>query len=72
MSQNGVRVAVVGLWFLAGAAVMTIPSGAAPGLVPWLDIRVPVTAILFGACAGFAMGVDFPRSSRRFARLADP
>ena len=60
------------LSFLAGAAVTTIPSGAAPGFVLWLDLRVPVTAILFGACAGLAMGVDFPRSSRRFARLADP
>jgi hypothetical protein len=60
------------LSFVGGALVTIIPSAAAPGLTPWLDIKVPVTAMLFGACAGFAMGVDFPGSNRRFARLADP
>lgn len=58
--------------FLVGAAVTTIPAGAAPGLILWLDIRALIAALLFGACAGFAMGVDFPGSGRRFARLADP
>jgi protein-S-isoprenylcysteine O-methyltransferase Ste14 len=60
------------LLFAGGAIVMTIPSGPTPGLAMWLDLRVPVTAMVFGACAGFAMGVDFPGSGRRFARLADP
>jgi len=60
------------LSFLGGALVTTIPSAAAPGLTPWLDISVPVTAVLFGACSWFAMGIDFPGSSRKFARLADP
>lgn len=29
-----------------------------------------IGALVFGALAGFAMGVDFPRSDRRFSRLA--
>jgi hypothetical protein len=29
-----------------------------------------ITAILFALLCGFAMGVDFPTSNRRFARLA--
>jgi protein-S-isoprenylcysteine O-methyltransferase Ste14 len=58
--------------FAAGAIVTTLSATAAPGWNPWLDVKVPVTGLLFGACAGFAMGVDFPRSARRFARLADP
>jgi len=60
------------LSFLAGAIVTAVPSTVTPGLTPWLDFKVPIAAILFGACAGFAMGVDFPGSNRRFARLADP
>ncbi len=55
---------------VAGAAITTLPSGPAvppftapsPGLV--------VGAIVLGLSAGFAMGVDFPGSNRRFARLA--
>jgi prolipoprotein diacylglyceryltransferase len=58
--------------FVSGAIVTTLPAAAEPRWSPWLDVSVPVTALLFGACAGFAMGVDFPGSARRFARLADP
>jgi hypothetical protein len=60
------------LSFVLGATVTTIPSGAAPGLALWLDIKVIYGATLFGMAAGIAMGVDFPRSARRFARLAQP
>jgi len=55
---------------VAGGAVMTcIPSDPAPGLVglQWLTFG---TGVLFGAITWFSLGVDFPDSNRRFARLA--
>jgi len=58
--------------FVVGAAMTTIPSPVTPGLALWLDPRVLAASLGYGACAAFAMGVDFPGSSRRFARLADP
>jgi hypothetical protein len=60
------------LSFLAGMAITMVPATAAPEFSGWLDIRVPIAAVVFGVAAGLAMGVDFPRSGRRFARLADP
>jgi len=36
------------------------------------DLRVAVGGMLYGALVGFAMGADFPGSTRRFARLAAP
>ena len=60
------------LSFVVGAVFTTIPSGAAPGFWYWFDIRVLLAAAAFGLSAGFAMGVDFPGSARRFARLAPP
>jgi len=60
------------LSFVVGAVLTTIPSGAAPGFWYWFDIRVLLAAAAFGLSAGFAMGVDFPGSARRFARLAPP
>jgi prolipoprotein diacylglyceryltransferase len=56
---------------VAGAVVMALP--AAPAIVPaappgpW----VVTAAIAFGTVCWFAMGVDFPESNRRFARLSD-
>ncbi|MDH3455677.1 MAG: prolipoprotein diacylglyceryl transferase [Gemmatimonadota bacterium] len=60
------------LSFVAGAALTAIPSGRAPGFSPWWDLSVILGATGFGLAAGFAMGVDFPGSARRFARLAPP
>ncbi|MEE8192494.1 MAG: prolipoprotein diacylglyceryl transferase family protein, partial [Gemmatimonadales bacterium] len=60
------------LSFVVGAALTAIPSGTAPGLSYWLDMRVLFAATAFGLAAGIAMGVDFPGSARRFARLASP
>jgi prolipoprotein diacylglyceryltransferase/protein-S-isoprenylcysteine O-methyltransferase Ste14 len=53
---------------VAGAAVTCIRSAPAAGV---LQIGWPVVAValLFGALTWFALGVDFPRSDRRFARL---
>jgi len=58
--------------FVGGLVLTTVPSAAAPGLPSSFDVWILVAAALFGAAAGFSMGVDFPGSSRRFARLADP
>ncbi|HUI11824.1 MAG TPA: prolipoprotein diacylglyceryl transferase family protein [Bacteroidota bacterium] len=55
---------------IAGGAVVTcIPSAPAPGApsAQWLTFG---TGLLFGAASWFSMGVDFPESNRRFARLA--
>jgi len=60
------------LSFVLGATLTTVPSVAAPGLVLWLGVKVVGGAALFGMAAGIAMGLDFPRSARRFARLAQP
>jgi protein-S-isoprenylcysteine O-methyltransferase Ste14 len=62
-------------WFataciIAGMAISgidsTVPAilfhAPEPGLFAW--------ALVVGLCAGFAMGVDFPGSNRRFSRLA--
>jgi len=60
----------IGAATIAGGAVVTcIPSDPAPGLLSfgWLTIGA---GILFGALTWFSMGVDFPDSNRRFARLA--
>ena len=55
-----------------GVALTLFPGESAPGLELSFDVRLVVTAILYGILAGFAMGVDFPGSARRFARLAPP
>jgi hypothetical protein len=60
------------LSFGVGGVLMTIPSTATPEFAPWWDLSVILAALVFGLSAGFAMGVDFPGSARRFARLAPP
>ena len=55
---------------IAGGAVVTcIPSDPATGNLTfqWLTVGA---GVLFGAATWFSMGVDFPDSNRRFARLA--
>ncbi len=53
---------------LAGAVVTSVASNSAPGILQF-DWMVVAVAALFGAVTWFALGVDFPRSDRRFARL---
>jgi hypothetical protein len=60
------------LSFAAGMALTLIPGGHAPGLIFTFDSRILLTGVLYGLLTGFAMGVDFPGSARRFARLASP
>jgi hypothetical protein len=56
----------------AGAVLTTLPSGAAPGLPPVLDVRVLVGALGFGVACGLAMGADVPSGTGRYTRLAPP
>lgn len=58
------------LSFATGMVLTVIPGGRAPGLVFALDSRVLLAGVLYGLLTGIAMGVDFPNSARRFARLA--
>jgi prolipoprotein diacylglyceryltransferase len=58
--------------FVMGAFLTTLPPGVARLGGFHLDGRVVVTALTYGLICWFAMGVDFPGSSRRFARLAAP
>jgi len=60
------------LSFATGIALTMIPAGYAPGLAFAFDTRVFFTGAVYGLLTGFAMGVDFPGSARRFARLASP
>jgi hypothetical protein len=61
-------IAVVSL--LAGIACTTLPPVPGPlGFVP-PDARLIGAALAMAAVTGFAMGVDFPASNRRFSRLA--
>ncbi len=52
---------------LAGIAITTLPSGPAPAPQFYWGLLIP--AACFGLATAFAMGVDFPESNRRFARL---
>jgi prolipoprotein diacylglyceryltransferase/protein-S-isoprenylcysteine O-methyltransferase Ste14 len=54
---------------VVGAALLAVPAGAPlPG--PRLDSAAIAAALFAGAAAWFAYGVDFPRSRRRYSRLA--
>jgi len=53
---------------LMGACVTTIPSSAVISRFE-VDSVVVISAALFGMFTWFALGVDFPDSNRRFARL---
>ena len=55
-----------------GMTLTTIPSSHPQGLAFALDARVLLSGLLYGLLAGAAMGLDFPGSARRFARLASP
>ena len=55
---------------LAGAALSALPAEpGTSGFAP-LDLRLLLAAMAMALISGFAMGVDFPASNRRFSRLA--
>ena len=55
---------------ISGAVITSLPSAAVLAEPASVDFRLTAAAVSFGLLALFAMGVDFPRSNRRFARLA--
>ena len=57
------------LFVIAGAVLMASPSPSAPSL-NGMSAMPLLYAVPFGLLVWFAMGVDFPESSRRFSRLA--
>ena len=60
------------LSFVLGAVLTTIPSPTAPAFSFWFAGEVLLVATLFGIASACAMGLDFPGSTKRFARLAPP
>jgi hypothetical protein len=54
---------------IAGIVVSCIPSPITGGSIAWEPGRLPV-ALVCGVLSGAAMGVDFPASHKRFARLS--
>lgn len=54
---------------VGGACLTTAGGGLAPAPAAF-DLPILLTAALAGAAVWFAMGVDFPDSHRRFARLS--
>jgi hypothetical protein len=55
---------------IVGAGLTCAASPAAPALTAPTGVSLLWAAIV-GLLHAFAMGVDFPTSNRRFARLAD-
>jgi protein-S-isoprenylcysteine O-methyltransferase Ste14 len=55
---------------LAGIVCTTLPPDAGPSGFSPPDIRLVGAALAMAAVTGFAMGIDFPTSDRRFSRLA--
>ena len=54
----------------AGLAVMMVPSPAAPPIGTSSLAQAAVVGLVFFLVCGFAMGVDFPESQRRYSRLS--
>lgn len=57
------------VFVIAGAVITCTPSSSAPMFIARMDGPVIVTALSAGLVYAFAMGMDFPGSKRRFARL---
>jgi hypothetical protein len=53
-----------------GILLTTVPGGHPSGLAFGFDSRAVLASVVYGLLTGIAMGVDFPGSARRFARLA--
>jgi hypothetical protein len=58
------------LAFVIGAVTTSLPATPPAERFAGLWLRLTATAVGMGLLAGFALGVDFPDSDRRFARLA--
>lgn len=52
-----------------GILISCIPSEQAPLFIPRMDFAVVATTIISGLIFAFAMGMDFPASTKRFSRL---
>ncbi len=55
---------------LAGIVCTALPSAAAAQPFQPLTVPLVLAALILGAITGAAMGVDLPKSDRRFSRLA--
>ncbi|NNE34882.1 MAG: diacylglyceryl transferase, partial [Rhodothermales bacterium] len=55
-----------------GVTFTMLPTGSAQMPISAPSVTVVAAAVIFGLICGIAMGVDFPRSNRRYARLASP
>ena len=55
---------------MVGMVLSSFPASAAPAASGWLADDSLIWAVLFGVVATAAMGVDFPASTRRYARLS--
>jgi len=60
----------IALGVTLGGAVITAVGRSGPAPNPHLTTGVWLPAFAFSLTTGFALGVDFPASNRRFARLA--
>lgn len=63
-------VALAGLRGQSSVRVTTLAGSPAPEAQGMVDARVWAVAAAVGVVFWFAMGVDFPESQRRFARLS--
>ena len=55
---------------VGGMALSSLPSAPAPDGSAWFGAGTLITALTFGVASLVAMGVDFPDSRRRYARLS--
>jgi protein-S-isoprenylcysteine O-methyltransferase Ste14 len=55
---------------LAGIVLTALPAAPGPSGLATPDLRLVLAAMGMALISGFAMGVDFPASNRRFSRLA--
>jgi protein-S-isoprenylcysteine O-methyltransferase Ste14 len=60
----------IALIAMLGGALITALGESSPAPDPHPSNQIWLPALAFGLLAGFALGVDFPASHRRFARLA--
>jgi len=58
------------LSFATGIVLTMVPGSYPPGHAIAFDARILFAGVVYGLLTGFAMGVDYPGSARRFARLA--
>ena len=54
---------------IVGSVLTMIPSEAVSLATAGADYVTWICAVIFGLASGAAMGVDFPKSNKRFTRL---